>query len=126
MKEEDSILRKVGSGNSFKAPEGYFENLTSEVMNKLPERDLLTSDTRREPTKWERVKPWMYMAAMFIGAALIIRVASSDHKSGVDEIAGTEVTDTETISDQYINAALDGSMMDDYSLYVYLSDAGEE
>ena len=126
MKEEDNILRKVGTGNSFKAPEGYFENLTSEVMNKLPEREKPASDIRREPTTWERVKPWTYMAAMFIGAALIIRVASGNHQPTIDEVAATEVTDSGNISDQYINAALDGSMMDDYSLYVYLSDAGEE
>ena len=126
MKEEDNILRKVGTGNSFKVPEGYFEKLTSEVMNKRPEREKNASDVRREPTMWERVKPWTYMAAMFIGAALIIRVASTNHKSETDEVAVTEVTDSGNISDQYINAALDGSMMDDYSLYVYLSDAGEE
>lgn len=126
MKEEDNILRKVGTGNSFKAPEGYFENLTSEVMNKLPERENPLSKINREITMWERVKPWMYMAAMFIGAALIIRVASVNHKSDMDEVAATEVADTGNLSDQYINAALDGSMMDDYSLYVYLSDAGEE
>lgn len=126
MKEEDNILRKVGMGNSFKAPEGYFENLTSEVMNKLPERENPLSKINREITMWERVKPWTYMAAMFIGAALIIRVASVNHKSDMDEVAATEVADTGNLSDQYINAALDGSMMDDYSLYVYLSDAGEE
>ena len=126
MKEEDNILRKVGTGNSFKVPEGYFENLTSEVMNKLPERENPLSKINREITMWERVKPWTYMAAMFIGAALIIRVASVNHKSNMDEVAATEVADTGNLSDQYINAALDGSMMDDYSLYVYLSDAGEE
>ena len=38
IKEEDEILRKVGKGNVFKVPDGYFENLTSEVMNKLPEK----------------------------------------------------------------------------------------
>ena len=41
MKEEDNILKKVGRENSFKVPEGYFENLTSEVMGKLPEKELL-------------------------------------------------------------------------------------
>ena len=39
MKEEDTLLKKLGKENSFKVPEGYFENLTSEVMNKLPEMD---------------------------------------------------------------------------------------
>lgn len=125
MKEEDSILRKVGTGNSFKTPEGYFENLTSEVMNKLPEKDK-KAFAMREPTRWEKVKPYLYLAAMFIGAALIIRVASTDHKSAGDEITVTEIVETENVPDEYLNAVVTGSMMDDYSLYVYLTDANEE
>lgn len=127
MKEEDSLLRKVGTGNSFKVPDGYFENLTSEVMNKLPEREK-TNFEKKEPTLWERAKPWVYMAAMFAGAALIIRMGSTHQTPATSDVAvATEVTaDTETLPDQYINAVMDGSMLDDYSLYVYLSDASEE
>lgn len=43
MKEEDILLKKLGKENSFKVPDGYFENLTSEVMNKLPEKEKLFS-----------------------------------------------------------------------------------
>ena len=67
------------------------------------------------------------MAALFIGAALIIRVASTDLKSvASDDVAVTEVVDTEVISDEMIDVALDRAMLDDYSLYVYLSDASVE
>ena len=66
------------------------------------------------------------MAAMFIGAALIIRVASTDYKPvKADEVAVTEA-DTEVISDEMLDVALDRAMLDDYSLYVYLSDASVE
>jgi len=126
MKEEDILLKKLGKENSFKVPEGYFENLTSEVMNKLPEKEKVT--LKEEPVStWTRLKPLLYMAAMFIGAALIIRVASTDHKSvATDDVAVTEVVDTEVISDEMIDVALDRAMLDDYSLYVYLSDASVE
>ena len=125
MKEEDNILKKVGTENAFRVPEGYFENFTSELMNRLPEKEKLAFE-QKEPTMWERVKPWAYMAAMFVGAALIIRVASTEHKPvTVDEVAVTEV-DTEVISDEMIDVALDRAMLDDYSLYVYLSDASVE
>ena len=77
MKEEDNILKKVGKENVFRVPDGYFENLTSEVMSRLPEKET-PAIIKREPTKWERIKPWVYMTAMFAGAALIIRVASTD------------------------------------------------
>lgn len=125
MKEEDILLKKLGKENSFKVPDGYFENLTSEVMNKLPEKEKVAF--KEEPVStWTRLKPLLYMAAMFVGAALIIRVASSDRKSVADiDVAATEI-ETEVISDEMIDMALDRAMLDDYSLYVYLSDASVE
>lgn len=119
MKEEDKILEKIGTENPFRVPEGYFENLASEVMNRLPEKEK-SAIAQREPTRWEKVRPWLYMAAMFIGAALIIRVASSGRvSSSVDRMAAD---DTE-IEMEYINMAVENSMLDDYSLYVYLADS---
>ena len=128
MKEEDKIQKKIGTENPFRVPEGYFENLTSGVMNRLPEKERLAFE-KKESTMWERVKPWVYMAAMFVGAALIIRVASSDHKPVADDIAVAVTAmeaDTEQVSDEMIDVALDRAMLDDYSLYVYLSDASVE
>ena len=124
MKEEDNILKKVGKENVFRVPDGYFENLTSEVMNRLPEKET-PAIIKREPTKWERIKPWVYMTAMFVGAALIIRVASTERTPVNDRMAMDE-PETEVVSDEYISTVLDNSMLDDYSLYVYLTDAGAE
>ena len=128
MKEEDTLLKKIGKEHSFKVPDGYFENLTSEVMNKLPEKEKVAFKEEHIST-WTRLKPLFYMAAMFVGAALIIRVASSDHKPAADDIAVTVAAmeaDTEQVSDEMIDVALDRAMLDDYSLYVYLSDASVE
>lgn len=125
MKEEDTLLKKLGKDNSFKVPDGYWEYLTSEVMNKLPEKEKAVF--KEEPVRrWTRLKPLLYMAAMFVGAALIVRVASTNHKpAAADEVAVT-AGDTEVISDEMIDAALDCAMLDDYSLYVYLSNASVE
>ena len=70
MKEEDNILKKVGKENVFRVPDGYFENLTSEVMSRLPEKET-PAIIKREPTKWERIKPWVYMTAMFAGFCIL-------------------------------------------------------
>ena len=121
MKEEDKLQKMIGTENPFRVPEGYFENLTSEVMNKLPEKEKVTI-VHNESTTWQKVRPWLYMTAMFIGAALIIRVASTDHKPAVDRVA-VEESETEM---EYINMAVDNSMLDDYSLYVYLADSSAE
>ena len=126
MKEEDTLLKKIGKEHSFKVPDGYFENLTSEVMNKLPEKEKVAFKEEHIST-WTRLKPLFYMAAMFIGAALIIRVASSNHQPAtVDDQLTANDAGTEIVSDEYIDVALDRSMLDDYSLYVYLSDATAE
>ena len=121
MKEEDTLLKKLGKENSFKVPEGYFENLTSEVMNKLPEKEKVVFKEESVST-WTRLKPLLYMAAMFVGAALIIRVASSEHTPSVERMAADD-TETEM---EYINMAVENSMLDDYSLYVYLADSDAE
>lgn len=122
MKEEDKILKKIGTENPFRVPDGYFENLTSEVMNRLPEKEKLIA-VQTEPTMWQKVKPWLYMTAMFIGAALIIRVASSDRTPAATDRMAADETETEM---EYINMAVDNSMLDDYSLYVYLADSDAE
>ncbi len=62
------------------------------------------------------------MTAMFAGAALIIRVASTDRTPANNRMAADE-TETEM---EYINMAVDNSMLDDYSLYVYLADSDAE
>ena len=117
MKEEDKILKKIGTENPFRVPDGYFENLTSEVMNRLPEKEKLIAVQTEQ-----KVRPWLYMTAMFIGAALIIRVASSEHTPSVERMAADD-TETEM---EYINMAVENSMLDDYSLYVYLADSDAE
>ena len=53
MKEEDKIQKKIGTENPFRVPEGYFENLTSEVMNRLPEKEKLIA-VQTEPTMWHK------------------------------------------------------------------------
>lgn len=123
MKEEDNLLKKVGTENPFRVPEGYFEGFTSDLMSRLPEKE--KSDIRREPTTWEKVRPWLYMAAMFVGAALIIRVASTGGTASEarQQQMAAEETDVEL---EYISTAIENTMMDDYSLYVYLSDESAE
>ena len=124
MKEEDRMRKTLGTENPFRVPEGYFEQLTSEVMDRLPEKEHIVT---RETTLWERVRPLLYMTAMFIGAALIIRVASSHYTPPADSVAtaSAETEDAEA-EIEYIDMAMENIMVDDYSLYVYLADAEGE
>lgn len=71
MSKKKIKLEEIGNANPFQTPEGYFENLTDNIMSRLPER---VSDAPQTVGLWARVQPWVYMAAMFAGIALMIRL----------------------------------------------------
>ena len=121
MREEENILKKVGTENPFKVPEGYFENLTSEIMAFIPEET--PTKVVKMATLWDRMKPWAYMAAMFVGAAMLIRIGSSSNEP---TITNQLALDDNELEMEYISTIVDGAMMDDYSLYMFLSDMNEE
>ena len=124
MKEEDKLLKKIGTENPFRVPEGYFEGFTSDLMSRLPEKE--KTDVHREPTTWEKVRPWLYIAAMIIGAPLFFRVASPGETVSNGQQQQQIAADESDIEMEYIRTAIENTMMDDYSLYVYLSDENAE
>lgn len=121
MKEEDELLKKYGTENPFTVPEGYFENFSKKLMNKLPEKEQVHAP---EPAStWQRIKPWVYMAAMFCGLMFTVRVVVGPPRQDTPIFTAAE---TEQFSDEYIETILDHSMMDDYTLYQYLTDADSD
>lgn len=125
MKEDTELKKKIGKENPFKVPEGYFENIVPEIMKQLPEAEAQESV---EITMWERVKSWVYMVAMFCGLMFGLRVMMMDKpvnkEINTDNVSMTD--SLEGIPDEYIDPILDQAMMDDYTLYMYLTDADLE
>ena len=119
MGKEDNILRKAGTSNPFRVPDHYFENFTQELMNKLPEKEPMP--LMSEPTLWERVKPWLYMTAMFCGIMLSVKVFVGEPQK--EEFPAISQTEVERLPDEDWEIMIDRIMMDDYTLYQYLTDA---
>lgn len=119
MKEENKILSKVGIRNPFKVPEGYFTHFTQELMEKLPEKEI--QPIIQEVTLWQRVKPWVYMTAMFCGIMLSVRIFVGNPK----ETESLQLVEMENISDEDWANISTPSFVDDYSLYQFLTDAEE-
>ena len=119
MGKEDNILKKAGTDNPFSVPDHYFEDFSRNLMAKLPEKEPLPLP--EEPTLWQRVKPWIYMAAMFCGIMLSVRVFVGDPQK--EEIPHINVADAENIPDEDWEIIIDRIMMDDYTIYQYLTDA---
>ena len=117
MEEENRILKKVGTRNPFKTPEGYFEGFTQELMDKLPEKELISY---QEPTLWQRVKPWIYMTAMFCGIMLSVKIFVGNPQK--EEIPGISHIDADEITDEEWGIIIDQSKIDSYTLYQLLTD----
>jgi hypothetical protein len=77
---------KNQADNPFRVPEGYFEGLTSQVIDNLPERQQVEVAA---VTPWQRVLPWLYLAAVFTGLLVFFRtlipVQTSDLYSEEDD-----------------------------------------
>lgn len=128
MKQEDDLLKKVGTKNPFKVPNNYFENFNKNIIEKFPEKNVTPE---KEITLWDKVKPWIYMAAMFAGIMLMFKmfntISENAQVTNNKKTAPIEAVDNYNtmpdISDQYIETMTDDARMDDYTLYQYLTEA---
>ena len=72
MKEEDKILERYGRKGPWRVPDGYFEAVRIEIQAKLPEYP--EAPKRADMSLWQRVKPYVYLAAMFAGIWCMMKV----------------------------------------------------
>jgi len=101
MDKKKVLLKDIAKVDPFKTPEGYFENFTSGIMSQLPER---VQENSTSVKWWHHVRPWIYMAAMFTGIALMIRMfVGSPMPSGTKKYAseGLKLTSSSDIDDYY-------------------------
>lgn len=76
MKEENSyILTKLGKDPGFKVPEHYFDDFNKRMAEILPEVKITPVDAR--PSMWVRVRPYVYMAAMFAGIWCMMKMSNN-------------------------------------------------
>ncbi len=65
MKTELNKLEEIDkTKNPFRIPDNYFAQFNQEIMDRLPEKEIIVPKTI---PMWDRVKPWAYLAALFAG-----------------------------------------------------------
>ena len=118
MNEEDYLNSKMGKRNPFTVPEGYFEQLTSQVMQKLPEAKA------EKPALIKRLRPWIYAAACVCVGVFIAAVAFNNNNEEVRKqmrIATAEQKSVESYySDSYYEDDANYAMVDNQDIYAYL------
>lgn len=89
MKTEQNNLDRLKGKNPFTVPEGYMEGLTANIMSQLPERE--PEEEVKKVSLMDRVRPWLYMAAVFAGLGLFFKVlVGPEDKSGENRLATRE------------------------------------
>lgn len=111
MKREDDILKKIGRESGYKVPEGYFEQFVSRMNAELPEREL---PEPVHPSLWQRLKPYVYMAAMFTGIWLMVKVFVAPQAEKATVMA--ENTTLEEVEDDAIDDYMMASI-DEYTIF---------
>lgn len=84
-KLENKLKEKFGTKGGWTVPEGYFDAVYKEIEAKLP--DSPQPEKYVEMTAWQRIKPYVYLAAMFAGIWLMMKVfyhASTDSAMSLD------------------------------------------
>lgn len=90
MKTDENKLKKITQENPFRVPEGYMEGLTSQIMKQIPEIE----KPEAQSISWiERLRPFIYLAAMFAGLGLFFRAVTF-----LDDADNTFATDTLLVS----------------------------
>lgn len=106
-------LKNIDKGNPFKVPENYFETLHFEVMNKIDQQSIQPLEPcAQEISLWQKMKPALYLAAMFIGIYALLRGIPYLQQSGQNTPAVAEISEEEI----YLL-----STIDEYMLYDYLA-----
>lgn len=72
MKPEEQLIEKYGKDSGMRVPEGYFADLERNIMQSLPAYN--KAERKVDMTRWQRLKPYVYLAAMFCGIWLMMKV----------------------------------------------------
>ncbi len=81
MKEDNDILKQIGHRDGMTVPDGYFADFAARMAANLPKTEFEES---KDPgniiirrTLWQKVRPYVYMAAMFAGVWCMMKMFSS-------------------------------------------------
>ena len=117
MKNEDSkILEKLGKDPGFKVPENYFNDFNAKLMESLPEVKI-TEEVN--PTLWVRVRPFIYMAAMFAGVWLMMNIFTIGKSSATGEQKAARISQGVINNDKNAEELINYGGVSDYDIMTY-------
>lgn len=118
MNTDSELKARYGTKTPYKVPEGYFEQFHEQLMSRLPE-----ATPEAKITLMTRIKPLLYLAAMFVGIVFLMQgIAYVQHS----QTARSEQMALEELYDDEADHFMSSSLYDEYVLYSYLTTADYE
>lgn len=118
--EEIDIMKRFGNQNHFSVPEGYFDRLTEQVMERLPERELHL--VKKAPL-WRRYRVAFVAAACtlfaFFGVGIYRQLSFADKPASTRLSADNSYVSSESYT---FDEMADYAMIDSDVIYASLSD----
>ena len=118
MKDEKELTARCGKEHPFKVPEGYFEHFHEQLMSHLPETAPTPAPTERV-TFMTRIKPWLYMAAMFAGIVFMVQSLMYVQQTRLTD--NSLATIEEVYTEEEVDHFMSSSLYNEYVLYSYLT-----
>ena len=126
MKAEDKIRERYGTDPGFKVPEGYFDNIYAKIATELPAKDPVV---QKPLTMWQRVRPYVYLAAMFAGIWCMVKMVDlmgSNTIGTPSQAAQSEQILAQAIEDEMFIEDYCYEDVDEYSLLESMYEDGYE
>lgn len=118
MKDEKELMARCGKESPFKVPEGYFEQFHTQFMSNLPDPEATAYAPATPVGIMASIKPWLYMAAMFIGTIFMVQGLMFVQETRFPTV---ETAQTEDIYTDEADRFMATSLYNEYSLYSYLT-----
>ncbi|MDE6582420.1 MAG: hypothetical protein K2K47_07835 [Duncaniella sp.] len=84
MNSDNNILEKLDHKDGMTVPEGYFENFAARMTASLPEAEWEKKPKVLPRSFWDKVRPYVYLAAMFAGIWCMMSLVDVFKSSSTD------------------------------------------
>lgn len=94
MNKPTQLPTSSESKKHYTTPEGYFEGLQERLLSQIPTEQL--PEATPAPTLWVRLRPIVYMAAMFVGMNFLFRAFyPAETKTQTNAVAASALPEEE-------------------------------
>mgnify|MGYP004443541105 len=122
---EEKILNKMPKSSGMTVPEGYFADFNKKMAEMLPAAEWEKEATDQPAviqmprTKWQIIRPYVYMAAMFMGIWLMMQMFDTLRPSNANmniesnPVLTAAIQNDAFVEEYFIDSMDESAVMDD-------------